>query len=147
MELSLFTDFSLRTLIYAGLHPQRTITVPEVAAAYRISENHLVKVTHKLGKLGFLETKRGRSGGFQLSRDPSAINLGEVVRNTESMALVECLGTNGGSCPIVPACLLKGVMIEARNAFLATFDRYSLADMLRTRDRLLENLPARDTVA
>lgn len=136
MELSRFTDYSLRTLIYAGLNPQRTITVPEVASAYGISENHLVKVAHKLGKLGFLETKRGRSGGFQLARDPAAINIGAVVRSTESLALVECLGADGGSCPIVRACFLKAVIAEARDAFLATFDRYTLADMLRPRDRL-----------
>lgn len=144
MELSRFTDYSLRTLIYAGLNPQRTITVPEVAAAYGISENHLVKVAHKLGKLGFLETKRGRSGGFQLARDPAAINLGEVVRATESLALVECLGADGGSCPIVRACILKAVISEARDAFLATFDRYTLAEMLRPRARLLQSFPVKE---
>ncbi len=147
MELSLFTDFSLRTLIYAGLNPARTITVPEVAAAYGISENHLVKVTHKLGKLGFLETKRGRSGGFQLARDPGAINLGDVVRATESFALVECLGADGGRCPIVRACFLKTIISEARDAFLATFDRYTLAEVLRPREKLLRSFPAKDVLA
>ena len=88
MELSRFTDYSLRTLLYAGMHAGRTITVPEVATAYCISENHLVKIIHKLGKLGFLETKRGRSGGFQLSKTPSEINIGAVVRTTESLVLV-----------------------------------------------------------
>ena len=105
MELSRFTDYSLRTLIYAGIHSGKTITVSEVAVAYGISENHLVKITHNLGKLGFLETKRGRSGGFQLSRSPEEINIGAVVRATETLALVECLGTDGGSCPIVNACV------------------------------------------
>lgn len=141
MELSRFTDYSLRTLIFAGLHPDRIITVPEVASAYGISENHLVKIAHKLGKLGFLETKRGRSGGFRLARPPQQINLGEVVRATESLALVECLGADGGSCPIVRACALKRVIGEARDAFLETFDRYTLQDMLRPRDFLVKVLP------
>lgn len=139
MELSRFTDYSLRTLLYAGLHPDRILTVPEVAVAYGISENHLVKITHKLGKLGYLETRRGRAGGFRLSREPSSINLGEVVRATESLALVECLGSDGGRCPIVRACALKRVIAEARDAFLETFDRYSLQDMLRPREALLKS--------
>jgi Rrf2 family nitric oxide-sensitive transcriptional repressor len=139
MELSRFTDYSLRTLLFAGLHPDRILTVPEVAAAYGISENHLVKIAHKLGKLGYLETRRGRSGGFRLSREPDAINLGEVVRATESLALVECLGSDGGRCPIVRACILKRVISEARDAFLETFDRYTLQDMIRPRDALLKS--------
>lgn len=141
MELSRFTDYSLRTLIFAGLHAERTITVPEVAAAFGISENHLVKVAHKLGKLGFLETKRGRSGGFRLGRIPREINLGEVVRATESLALVECLGADGGRCSITRACVLKRVIGEARDAFLATFDRYTLEDMLGPKALLLKALP------
>lgn len=140
MELSLFTDYSLRTLIFAGLHPDRIVTVPEVAAAFRISENHLIKVAHKLGKLGFLETKRGRSGGFRLARDPGDIGLGAVVRATETLAFVECLGADGGCCPISPACVLKRVVAEARDAFLATFDRYTLRDILRPREQLLKDL-------
>lgn len=139
MELSRFTDYSLRTLLFAGLHPDRIITVPEVAAAYGISENHLVKITHKLGKLGYLETRRGRSGGFRLSREPAAINLGEVVRATESLALVECLSSDGGRCPITRACLLKRVITDARDAFLKTFDEYTLLDILRPREALLKS--------
>jgi len=139
MELSRFTDYSLRTLIYAGLHAGRTITVGEVAAAYGISENHLVKITHNLGKLGFIDTKRGRSGGFQLARTPGEINLGKVVRATESLALLECLGADGGRCPITRACVLKQVVGEALTAFLETFDRYTLEDVLRPRALLLES--------
>lgn len=139
MELSRFTDYSLRTLIFSGLHPERTITVAEVAAAYQISENHLVKIIHKLGKLGFLDTKRGRSGGFRLSRDPASINLGEVVRATESLALVECLGSDGGGCPITKACVLKRVITQARDAFLETFDRYTLQDVIAPKDQLLRS--------
>ena len=140
MELSRFTDYSLRTLLYAGMHTGRIVTVAEVAAAYGISENHLVKITHNLGKLGYLETKRGRSGGFQLSKPPAEINIGAVVRKTETLDLVECLTADGGSCPIVMACMLKQVIAEARDAFLETFDRYTLHDFLKNRLSLLQSL-------
>ena len=99
-----------------------------------------MKIIHKLGKLGFLETKRGRSGGFQLSKTPSEINIGAVVRTTESLVLVECFGQDGGTCPIVRACILKRVIAEARDAFLETFDRYTLQDLLKNRTALLQSL-------
>jgi Rrf2 family nitric oxide-sensitive transcriptional repressor len=140
MELSRFTDYSLRTLLYAGMHAGRTITVSEVATAYGISENHLVKIIHNLGKLGYLKTKRGRLGGFQLAKPPAEINVGAVVRTTESLALVECLGADGGNCPIVRACILKRVIADARDAFLETFDRYTLQDLLKNRTALLQSL-------
>jgi len=140
MELSRFTDYSLRTLIYAGLHGDRIVTVPEVAAAYGLSENHLVKIAHHLGKAGFLVSIRGRNGGIRLAAAPAKIKLGDVVRTTESMALVECLGADGGSCPIDSACVLKTVVREARDAFLETFDRYTLADLLQTKAAMLQRL-------
>jgi len=133
MELSRFTDYSLRTLLFAGVHAGRNVTVPEVAAAYRISENHLVKVAQELRKLGLIDTWRGRKGGFRLARPAEEIRLGEVVRSTETLVLVECLREDGGSCPIDGACVLKGVICEAREAFLAVFDRYTLADLLSGR--------------
>ena len=140
MELSRFTDYSLRTLIYAGIHSDRIITVPEVAQAYGLSQNHLVKIAHKLGKAGFLEVVRGRYGGFRLGSSPDQINLGEVVRACENLALVECLSEEGGSCPINGACVLKGIIREARDAFLETFDRYTLADLIRSKKAMLEKL-------
>ena len=140
MELSRFTDYSLRLLIFTGMHRERTVTIGEVASAFRISENHLVKVAHRLGTHGFLETRRGRSGGLRLAKAPAEINLGEVVRETESLALVECLAADGGSCPIDRACFLKKVVEEARDAFLATFDRYTLEDLLRSKKGMLRAL-------
>ncbi len=140
MELSRFTDYSLRTLIYAGIHSDRIITVPEVAQAYGLSQNHLVKIANKLGKSGFLEVVRGRNGGFRLGMSPEKINLGEIVRTCENLAIVECLAADGGSCPINGACKLKGIVKEARDAFLETFDRYTLSDLIRSKRALLKNL-------
>lgn len=140
MELSRFTDYSLRMLIYVGLHPDRNVTVSEVAGAYGLSENHLVKVAHRLATAGYLSSTRGRSGGLRLGAAPEIIGLGEVVRTTESLALVECLGADGGSCPINGACVLKKVVAEARDAFLATFDQYTLADLLRSKKALIAAL-------
>ncbi|MCP4846480.1 MAG: Rrf2 family transcriptional regulator [Verrucomicrobiaceae bacterium] len=130
MELSLFTDYSLRVLIRAAAckEGERT-SAREIAQTFAISYNHVVKVTHHLAKLGYLDTARGRNGGVALSRPASQIGIGEIVRKTENFALVECFKTSGNACCISPACKLKRIFAEARDAFLNCLDRYSLDEI------------------
>ena len=132
VRLSLHTDYALRTLMHLGLHQDRLCSIAEIANAHRISENHLMKVVHQLGKLGFVTTLRGRHGGLRLSRDAAHITVGEVVRATEEgLDLLEC-----GSCLLVPACTLTGVLNEAMRSFLAVLDRASIADLLKRPARM-----------
>jgi Rrf2 family nitric oxide-sensitive transcriptional repressor len=136
MRLTGFTDFALRVLMYVGAKGQSLSTVEEIADSYGISRHHLTKVVHRLGQLGYLETIRGKGGGIRLAMDPAEINLGAVVRGTEEdLALVPCL-SGGTGCRIAPACVLKGVVGEALSAFLAVFDRHTLADLLGPRNKL-----------
>lgn len=136
MEMSLFTDYALRTLIYAGLaEDDRLASVRSMADSYGLSQHHLVKVVHRLSKLGYVSTFRGRGGGFRLALEPEGINVGRVVRQIENLSLVECL-TPSGKCCIAPACQLKKVLLLAREAFLKTLDNYSLADLLSPREDL-----------
>ncbi|MCC7273280.1 MAG: Rrf2 family transcriptional regulator [Alphaproteobacteria bacterium] len=129
MQLTAFTDYTLRTLIYLGIEEGRRATVAEIAAAYGIAENHLTKVVLLLGQAGDVATLRGRGGGLRLARPASAINVGAVVRRTEpGLALAPCLGT--GNCVITPACCLRPVLAEALDAFLGVLDRYTLADLV-----------------
>lgn len=129
MRLTRYTDYALRTLIYVGLNEPRQSSIAEIARAYGISENHLTKVVHQLGRLGFVRTTRGRGGGLRLARPAAEIGVGAVVRLTEEdLALVECFGS--GNCVITAPCRLRGVLGEALAAFLAVLDRYTLADLL-----------------
>lgn len=129
MRLTRYTDYALRTLIYLGLNEPRQSSIGEIARAYGISENHLTKVVHQLGRLGLVRTIRGRGGGLRLALDPAEIVVGAVVRQTEEdLALVECF--SGGACAITPSCRLRRVLGEALAAFLAVLDRYTLADLL-----------------
>ncbi len=134
MRLTTFSDYAFRVLIYLGSAPQGLATIADIAAAYGISENHLMKVVHHLSRLGYLETVRGKGGGMRLARAPEAIKVGEVLRATEDgFELVECMGEAESDCRIARACMLKGVLEEATAAFLQALDRYTLADLLRPR--------------
>ena len=133
MQLSLFTDYSLRVLIYLGAHPDRLCTISETAAAYRISSNHLMKVVNRLSSDGYIETVRGKGGGMRLSRAPKMINLGDVVRHTEErFDIVECFNEKYQDCPLFPACTLRSVLTDAHRNFMATLDRHTLQDVLGT---------------
>ena len=102
----------------------------EVTEAYGISRNHLAKVIHRLGLLGYLKTRRGRGGGIELARSPNTILLGKLVRELEDpRPLVECFDAATNTCKLDGHCRLKGVLRQAISAFYSTLDGYTLADI------------------
>lgn len=130
MRLTLHTDYALRALIYLASMREESTTAGQIAAAYGISKNHLVKVLQKLRALGYLETVRGRNGGVRLARAPASIPIGEVVRRTEDLIeVVECFNPETNTCPLAGACRLKPQLGEALQAYLAVLDRYTVADI------------------
>lgn len=138
MRLTLYTDYSLRVLLYIGIKgTEKLSTVQEVSDAYGISKNHLTKVVHELGKLGLIETVRGRGGGFRLNMAPKEINVGDVVRKMEDdFHLVECFNCATNKCVITPVCKLKDVLHEALNAYFKVLDSYTLADFVENNEGL-----------
>lgn len=141
MRLTFHTDYALRMLIQLQANRGRPTRVADVADSYGLSRNHLLKVALHLGRLGYVTTLRGRSGGISLARDAEHINLGSVVRQMEEdFAVVECLRQDGGACVISPACRLKGIVGRATEAFLSVFDEYSLADITENRAVLAQLL-------
>jgi Rrf2 family nitric oxide-sensitive transcriptional repressor len=131
MQLTAYTDYALRVLMYLAVHEERLVTISEMATAYDISKNHLMKIVHQLGQEGFIETIRGRSGGLRLAHPPAQLGLGHIVRRMEPhFNLVECFDPMTNHCPITPACGLAHVLVEARDAFLAVLDRHTLADLI-----------------
>jgi Rrf2 family nitric oxide-sensitive transcriptional repressor len=136
MRLKSYTDYALRVLMHLAAKPDRLSSIAEIARTYRISHNHLMKVVHDLRKQGYLDAVRGRTGGIRLARPAGEISVGQVVRHTESgFDLVDC-----GSCVIAPACALTGALHEARDAFMAVLDRYSLAELVEERRSGLREL-------
>lgn len=145
MRLSRYTDYSLRVLIHAGVHRDRLITIGEIAECHAISRNHIMKVVYELGRLGHVRTIRGKHGGIRLGRPPEDINIGRLIRQTETdMALAECFGSQN-RCRLTPACRLKGVLGEALAAFLDVLDRYTLADLVQSEQAIRDVLDSHAT--
>jgi Rrf2 family nitric oxide-sensitive transcriptional repressor len=137
MRLTSYTDYCLRVLIYLAAHREGRATVAEIARSYGISENHLVKVVHFLGREGFLHNARGRGGGLRLARPAVDINVGDVVRRAEGPpVMAACFDLAARPCSIFSACRLRGALADAAAAFHDVLDRYTLQDLVGTRDQL-----------
>jgi Rrf2 family nitric oxide-sensitive transcriptional repressor len=144
MQLTLYTDYSIRVLLYLAAKPESPSTITEIADSFGISRNHLVKVVHNLATKDFIRTTRGKKGGIVLERAPESISLGQLVRQTEpDFRIVECMGDVPSTCPIEEVCGLKGVLTMARDAFLRTLDQFTLADITQNR-ALLRPILVRD---
>jgi len=140
MRLTTFTDYTLRVLIYLGAHQResRLATIGDIATAYGVSENHLMKIVHHLAQQGYVETTRGKGGGMRLAREPDQIHVGDVVRGAEEdLAIVECFQDGNVACPIAPACALQEVLGRAVGAFFEVLDSTTLADLLKPRAQLV----------
>jgi Rrf2 family nitric oxide-sensitive transcriptional repressor len=131
MRLTSFTDYALRSLIFLGLNRDRLVTIQDIADLHGISKNHLMKVVHQLGLSGMIETVRGRNGGLRLGRAPADINIGDVVRRTETdFHMAECFDPGNVGCAYSASCTLKGVLGAATAAYLKVLDGVTLADIL-----------------
>ena len=139
MRLTKHTDFALRILVYSAMEAgERLLSVQEVTDAFEVPRTHVMKIVQKLGQLGYLQTFRGKGGGFRLGMQPEDINLGEVVKVMESsITLVECEEI---ACSDCSTCQLKDIMNQAMAAFFNVLAQYSLADALDKKTGLLTHL-------
>ncbi|EPW5502089.1 nitric oxide-sensing transcriptional repressor NsrR [Vibrio vulnificus] len=135
MQLTSFTDYALRTLIYlASLPDNEQTNITDVTELFGVSRNHMVKVINRLGQLNYIQAVRGKNGGIRLNRPAKTILVGEVVRDLEPLDLVNC---SVEFCHITPACRLKERLYRAKLAFLAELDDCSIAELLDDNAELL----------
>lgn len=140
MRLTSFSDYNLRVLMYLALHPDELVTIQQIAAAYDISVNNLMKVVQHLAKQGDVTALRGKGGGLRLGRPAGEIGVGEVVRRMEpGFELVDCFRAES-SCLLNSNCRLKGALHAALQAFLATLDELTLADLIVDQPQLRDQL-------
>lgn len=136
MRLTTRTNLALRTLMACAVHPDRVIRKSDVARLVNASENHLAQVVNQLGQEGFITTMRGRNGGFELARAPDQISVGAVFRTFESdLPFIECFSETN-SCPLRPACRMRGHLKRAVEAFYNTLDPVSVADLVECNETL-----------
>ncbi|MCJ8352628.1 RrF2 family transcriptional regulator [Novacetimonas hansenii] len=152
MRLTLHTDYALRVLLYVALRPETRVSIREVAQANRVSETHMVKVVHKLGRAGLIRTVRGRGGGIELGQAAEDIRIGAVVRLTEEeRQLVSCMRPKAEAedCVLSGFCQFYFVLGTALDAFMEVLDRWTLADILKmsARDDMMRRLFIVDEVA
>ena len=130
MRLSEYTDYTLRVLMYCAVHPDRQVTIAELAEQHGVSKNHLMKIVNDLARQGVLETTRGRGGGLRLLKTPAEIRVGDVVRRAETdFRLVECFDSRTNACSLTPSCRLKGLFRAALEAYFKELDVATLADI------------------
>ncbi len=141
MKLTSYSNYALRSLQLAALRAPDLVRVEDVATTHKLSKPHIVKIVHELGKAGFLETVRGRYGGFRLARNADEIIIGDVVRLTEGpLDVVECFNPKTNSCPLIGICKLSNAMMKATDAFMAVLDDLTVADIASNRNQLLERI-------
>lgn len=139
MQLTRYTDYGLRVLtMLAVLPPGRLSSIDEICSTFDISRNHVNKIVHHLGKLGWASTKRGKGGGVGLGCAPERINLGEVVRALESnLQIVDC---HSPACQLQPVCRLQGILAGAAQAFMLSLEQYTLADLVEAPEEITQVL-------
>lgn len=143
MRLTRFSDYAVRVLLYLAAHTDRLCSIAEIAKAYDISQNHLMKVVSDLAASGFIQSLRGRGGGIRLACSPQDINIGKLIRHTEGeIDLAGC-----GECRLNGICRLPGPLDLALEAFFAVLERYTLAQVMdeRSSARLLALLDSHGT--
>ncbi len=139
MQLTLFTDYALRTLVFLALQPEQHLsTITEVADRFSISCNHVVKIVHQLGMKGYIDTIRGKHGGIRLARASAEINLGDLIADMENMScLMDC---QREGCRLSPGCRFQSIMRKAMRAFMAVLAEFTLADLVRDEERMCDLL-------
>jgi Rrf2 family nitric oxide-sensitive transcriptional repressor len=141
MKLTSYTNFAMRSLQLAALKSPDLIRVDDVVRVHGLARPHIVKIVHELGVAGYIETQRGRGGGFRLARPAEEIIVGDVVRLTEGpLDLVECFNTENNTCPLIGICKLSRALQEATRAFMAVLDDLTLADIASNRSDLMARI-------
>ena len=141
MKLTTYSNYALRSLQPAALKAPDRIKVDDVVRVHGMARPHIVKIVHELGRAGYLETLRGRGGGFRLARPAEDIVVGDVVRLTEGpLDLVECFNPERNTCPLIGICKLSRALKAATRAFMAVLDDLTLADIASNKGELLARI-------
>lgn len=138
MQLSRFTDFSLRVLLYLLINDKKRAHLQDIADFYPIPLEHLRKVVHALSKAGYLNTFRGKNGGIELAMEAENIKIGDVIKQFERQdSFINCEGL---ACRLAAVCTLKKALKQGENALFETLNTYTLADLVESKSSMVRLL-------
>lgn len=150
MKLSKRGEYALRSLINLGIAAKvgrRLVRVTELAKAEDLPIKFLEQVIQQLREAGYVESERGKHGGYRLAKPADGIPIGEIVRLIDGpLAPIGCVSQTAYepcNCPDEAHCGLRMLMLDVRNAIAAILDRYTLADVVEvtTRKMVRDGIP------
>lgn len=137
MQLTQRCQYALRALFelarQADAKPESPVLpAGDIARAQAIPKRFLDGILLELRQAGFVTARRGKAGGFLLSRPADSIRVGEVIRHYNGAMLpVDCRQGSGAPCPLLGGCVFLSLWDEARAALEGVYDRVSLAELVR----------------
>ncbi len=131
MKVTARERIGLRAMVeFARRYGLGPISLREVALAEDMPHRYLERVVASLRRSGLLSSVRGARGGYMLTRDPTAISVGDVFRALEgSLMALDCMRTDGSSCVREPICASRSVWQAVMQRVSETLDNTSLADV------------------
>mgnify|MGYP003106020005 FL=1 len=131
MNISKFSDYAFRILIYLAKNQEKLCTVEELASNLEISEHHLKKIVHKLAKTEYIISIKGRNGGLKLGMDPNEINLGKILIITEdNLNMSACFSSARHECARDSTCKFKHILGDALTSFINEISKHTLQELL-----------------
>ena len=136
MKLSTKGRYGARASLELALrYGSGPVMVKEIAASQDISERYLEHILNALRAAGILKSTRGARGGYELSKEPSDITLGEIIRTLEGpLDIVPCSGSVG--CPKISRCVMYGIWNEIKSSIDDIIDGITLREMVDRHYRL-----------
>jgi Rrf2 family protein len=137
MKLSKRGEYALRALIDMGIAAELKrpmLQVSELAAKEKLPVKFLEQILMQLKAAGYVESRRGKHGGYSLAKRMDKIKFGTVIRLIDGpLAPIPCVSQTAYArctCPDEAHCGLRMLMFDVRNAIARVLDRYTLADIV-----------------
>ena len=134
MKISYKGDYALKTLLELAFNYNKgVLSIQELAKKGDIPEKFLEQVLLSLKKGGFVDSKRGVSGGYLLAKPPEDITIGEVIRFIEGpIEPIACAGKKSyENCKDFKCCILRDIWSQVYTATSLVVDTITFAELVR----------------
>lgn len=131
MRITYKGDYALKAILELALHYGELITIHELAKRWDIPVKFLEQVLLELKRGGFVESKRGKIGGYLLAKDPKQVKLGDVIRFVDgSIDPIACLEKKYSGCNDIYKCVFRKVWQEVARSTAKVVDNITFEDLV-----------------